>query len=182
MHLLLVYKYAILLPIVIIEGPIITIIGAFLASQGFLNVYIVYLIAVLGNVIGDTIYYWIGRVGRHKVIPKYGHYLGVTDEKVRYAEVHYQKHLGKTLLFGKITEAPIVAILVMAGTTKVNFKKFLSMVTLIEIPKMFVLTLVGFYFGKYYVLIKQYLDTSIAIIFVVLVMIALIYWFLIRKK
>lgn len=180
--LILTYKYAILLPIAIVEGPITTIIGAFLASLGILDVYIVYVIAVLGNVIGDVVYYWIGRFGSHKFIPKYGHYVGVTESKIKYAEEHYRKHLGKTLFFGKITEAPIVAILIVAGATKVKFGRFLSMILLIEMPKMLVLTLIGFYFGKYYIQINQYLNTSVEIGLAAVVLGGLVYWFLIRKK
>jgi len=176
------YKYAILFPLAMTGGPLVTVIGASLASSGILDVRVVYTIAVLANVTGDTMYYWIGRSGRHTLIPKYGHYIGITEKRITHAEEHYQKHLGKTLLFGKITEAAIIPILIAAGATKVSFGRFLGMVIPIEIPKMLAFTFIGYYFGKYYVLIKQYSDTSVAIGFAIVIMTALVYWFLIRKK
>lgn len=181
-HLLLTYKYVILLPLGMIGGPIITVIASFLASLGILDVYIVYIVVLFGNVTGDIIYYLIGSIGGRKFIPKYGHYLGVTEERIKYAENHNQKHLGKTLFFAKITEVAVIPILIVMGITKVNFRKFLVTVVSIEIPKILMFTLIGFYFGKYYILIKQYLDTSVASVFVVAVVVALVYWFFMRKK
>ncbi len=168
--LLLTYKYHILLPIAIVEGPMIIIIASFLASQGILNVYIVYIIAILGNLIGDTIYYCIGRIGRHTFLNKYGKYIGVTDARVRFAEEHYKNHLIKTIFFSKMVNAGIEVFLVTAGVVKVNFKKYITVITLIEIPKNIVIVAVGYYFGASYVKINEYFHNSaIAIIFVVAV-------------
>jgi membrane protein DedA with SNARE-associated domain len=86
--LIVVHKYLILLPIAIIEGPMITIIAGFLASLGILDFFIVYAIAVFGNLIGDNIYYWIGRLGEQEFISRYGRYVGVTKEKIEYAKKH----------------------------------------------------------------------------------------------
>lgn len=180
--LILTYKYILLFPLVMVGGPIVTVIAAFLASLGVLDISAVYAVAVLGTVTGDTVYYLIGRIGGHKFVPKYGRYLGVTEERIKYAEEHYQKHLGKTLLFGKFTEVAIVPILITVGITKVNFRRFLGTVALIEIPKVMMFTLIGFYFGKYYILINQYLHTWASVGFLVIVTGALVYWLFFRKK
>lgn len=180
--LLLVYKYVILFPLVMVGGPIVPVIAASFASFGLLNVYFVYIIALAGVVLGDTIYYWLGRIGRHSFVSKYGHYLGITEKKIERMEGHFKNHLGKTLLVAKITEATVVLVLVAAGVAKVDFRKFLTTVTLIEIFKILTFVFIGFYFGKYYILIKQYLDTSVAVAFAIMVMGALGYWFFGRKK
>lgn len=151
----------------IIEGPIITVIGGFLASLGFLDIYIVYMISVAGDVIGDSIYYFIGRLGNHSIIPKYGHYFGISEEKILYAKEHYRKHFLKTIVIGKITEAPIVPIIIVAGVTKVDFKKFLLTIFLITLLKALVFSSIGFYFGKSYVIIGRYLDNYFSAMFVV---------------
>lgn len=182
--LLVTYKYLILLPIAVVEGPIISIIAAFLASQGYLNVYIVYSIAVFGNVIGDTIYYSIGRVGRHTFIAKYGHYIGITDDRVKATEEHYKNHLLKTLIFSKLINAGIEIFLVTAGIAKVDFKKFIGGVFLVEIPKNILIVLIGYYFGKSYILIGKYLDNYFmaAGIFLVAIIIGFIIYKIIKQK
>ena len=167
--LILQYKYFILLPLTIIEGPIVTMMAAFLASMGTLNIYWVYIVAVLGDLIGDSIYYWIGRSGRNTIIPKYSKYVGITEEKILFAEQHYENHLWKTIIFGKIVQAPILIILVVAGITKTDFKKFLLVILTITIPKVFLFVLLGFYLGKSYSAVGHGLDVSMVVVWIILI-------------
>jgi membrane protein DedA with SNARE-associated domain len=53
---LLYYKYFVLFPIMVVEGPIITIIAGFLVSLGHLNGLAAYAVLVAGDVTGDSIY------------------------------------------------------------------------------------------------------------------------------
>lgn len=140
----------------IIEGPIITLLAAFLASLGLINVISVYLLSVLGNAIGDICYYTIGRYGRERFIERYGRYIGLDKEKIVYIEEHYKQHLLKTIAIAKATEAPVVPTLVAAGISRVSIKKFILASVAIEIPKMLVIVVVGYYFGRFYVTIEQY--------------------------
>lgn len=48
----------------LIEGPTITTVGAFLARVGYFTVSMVFLISILGNFIPDVGYYALGRWGR----------------------------------------------------------------------------------------------------------------------
>lgn len=181
--LLLTYKYAILLPISIIEGPIIIVIASFLASQGLMNVFIVYGIAIVGNLIGDSVYYSIGRLGRHTFIAKYGKYIGITDARVRATEEHYKNHLLKTILISKLLNAGIEVFLVTAGIAKVDFKKFIGGILLVEIPKNILIVAVGYYFGKSYVLIGKYLhDYFLAVMALLVVAIIGFIAYRINKK
>jgi membrane protein DedA with SNARE-associated domain len=181
-HLISAYGPFILLPIMIVEGPIITVVASFLASLGILNVFLVYVLAYLGNVIGDAIYYSLGRYGRERFILRYGKYIGLTQARIEYIEVHYQKHFLKTILIGKVTEAPIVPILVAAGTSRVDFRKFLFTVSSIEIFKVLIFVCVGFYFGKFYKVINTYFENSVLAIGIICVLIVLFFVFYNRLK
>lgn len=55
---------------IIIEGPIVTSSAGFAASLGYFNVWIVLLLSVLGNLIGDIAHYFFGRFFRKKIIDK----------------------------------------------------------------------------------------------------------------
>lgn len=176
------YKYYILLPLMIIEGPIATVIAAFLSALNILNIYIVYALAVAGDVIGDIVYYLIGRLGRHSIIPRYGQHLGITEEKISYAEKHYKKHLKKTIFWGKVTQAPVLVVLVTAGIAKVDFKKFLLTVFFITLIKALVFSIIGFYFGRSYYLINKYLDRSIMAVWIAILSAILLYWIYLRYK
>jgi membrane protein DedA with SNARE-associated domain len=179
------YSFWILLPLMIIEGPIVTIIASFLASLGVLSVVYVYFLAVLGNVLGDLNYYAIGRFGRETFIRKYGKYIGLHEKNIEYIENHYKNHLLKTILIAKVTEAPIVPTLIAAGIAKTDIKKFLPLVTIIEIPKVLIIVLIGYYFGKFYVVIEQYFKDAVmafGITFALLIIVVLVYKKLRAKK
>ena len=63
-HLLAQYKYLLLFPLSIVEGPAITVIAGFLCAGGYMNPFIALPVISTGDVIGDTIYYSLGRAGK----------------------------------------------------------------------------------------------------------------------
>ena len=59
-QLLLTYRYVILVPLAIIEGPIVTIICGFLVTLKVFNPLLVYVVMVLGDIVGDGWPYYMG--------------------------------------------------------------------------------------------------------------------------
>lgn len=98
---LVVYRYFILFPVMVLEGPIITIIAGFLSSLELLNPFLVYAVVVIADLFGDFVYYAIGRWGRKNFINKWGKYIGLSAAKIIRLESHFEKHTRKTLIFGK---------------------------------------------------------------------------------
>jgi len=174
------YKYAVILPIAVVEGPIVTIIGGFLAAHGFLNVYIVYLIVVIGDLMGDTLYYLLGRWSRRPFLINWGRFFGITQERLTKLERHYEKHSGKTLIFGKISHGIGSGILIAAGVAKMPIRDFLWFNFLGTLPKSLLLLIIGYYFGQAYRQIGRYIDYT-AIFFVGGLIIILILYLLVAK-
>jgi membrane protein DedA with SNARE-associated domain len=56
------YGYLALFIGTFLEGETILIIAAYLASKGMLNIYLVMLSAISGTVLGDQLYFYIGRI------------------------------------------------------------------------------------------------------------------------
>lgn len=155
---LLLYKYAILLPLAILEGPIVTVLGGFFAAQGYLNVVIVYMIVIIGDLAGDGICYAAGRFGGRKLIAKYGHYINVTSIQVERIEKHFARHTRKTLVLAKMTHALGIVVLIAAGIARVPFGEFMLFNFLPTLPKSLVLILAGYFFGHAYATIDQYIS------------------------
>lgn len=177
------YTYFIILPISIIEGPIVAVITGFLASQHFLNIFIAVPVVLAGDIIGDVLHYWLGRFGNKNIIPKYGRYIGITEERLQYMEKRFDRaHIWKTIFFGKFTHAPNSLILVMAGITKVDFLMFLLVSTVSTIPKALIFILIGWYFGASYELIGNYIANFGYIMAALVGAGACIYWFYIKKN
>lgn len=160
------YKYFVILPVVIIEGPIIMVISGFLVYLGFLNIFITYSLLVVGDLIGDSLYYAVGRYGSRFVwIKKAGYFLGYNQKIKESLKNHFEKHTVKTLLLAKISHGLGGTVQVIAGVIKVNFLKYLSVEIIGTIPKTLILLILGFYIGDSYLKINTYLD-SIALIII----------------
>ncbi|TRZ64094.1 MAG: DedA family protein [Spirochaetia bacterium] len=161
--LLIQYKYFILFPVAVIEGPIATVIAGFLAATNYLDPYIAFSIIVSGDLVGDILAYAIGRWGREKLIIKWGYYLGVNSERLKKIEGHFERNTGKTLLLGKVLHGIGGTFLIAAGIAKVPILKFIWFNFLGTVPKSFILILIGFYFGYAISTIKSYLELIAAI-------------------
>jgi membrane-associated protein len=179
--LLIQYKYWLLFPIVVFEGPIITIIAGFLTSLGYLNFIIAYVLIVFADLVGDVIYYYFGRFGREHFINRWGRYLGITMERVKKLEKHFGSHTGKTLILGKLSHAVGGYILVAAGIAKVPLKDFIKYNFIATWPKSMILFLIGYYFGRSYYQISKYLDYT-AWGTIALVIILILVYFVMKSK
>ena len=176
------YKYLFLFPIVVIEGPIITVIAGLLVSLGHLNIFITYAVIVFGDMVGDSLYYVIGFYGRLGFVERWGHFLGMTKERVVKIENHFTNHTGKTLITGKLTHFAGAVILVAAGVAKVPYWKFIWYNFLPTIPKSLALLLLGYYFGKAYQQIDSYFNYIALAGSVVLVLTVTAYIFIKRFR
>jgi membrane protein DedA with SNARE-associated domain len=159
---------------VIVEGPIITVIAGFLSSIGHLNLFAVYAVVVVGDLVGDSLYYALGYYGRKNFIERWGHFLGITVKRIERLEKHFKKHSGKTLIIGKLTNAIGAVLLVAAGVARIPFRKFIWYNFIPTLPKSLILLLIGYFFGETYNKINTYLDYTaiitigLSIIFIVI--------------
>jgi membrane protein DedA with SNARE-associated domain len=173
------WGYAVMVPIAILEGPAIVAIGAFLASLGLLNVYLVYAIGLFGDIVGDLLRYYLGVFGQKTLIPKYGPYIGITPQKISaLKDSHFDKKLWRTIFFGKFTHAPNFIILVTAGAVRVDLRRFVMATASASAIKTLVFVILGFYFGKSYSLLSAYLKDA-WIVFIPLVLVVL--WYLYKN-
>lgn len=180
LNLLLVYKYLIIFPIAVLEGPILSILVGVLIAKGMLNPVLSYGLLVLGDIIGDTIYYCLGRFGGHPILRKWGHLINVTESTISKLEHHFHyKAPVKTLLLGK-TQPWGAAILFAAGTAKMSYLKFLCINLAASIPKTLILLLLGYYFNQAYVALDSYIQY--AGIILTIIAIPIIAYFFLRKK
>lgn len=178
--LLTTYKYLLLFPIVVFEGPIITVIAGFLSSLGYLNIFIAYGVVVVGDIAGDIMYYALGYYGRERFVNRWGRFFGITSERVERLEKYFEKHTGKTLILVKLSQGIGAVVLVAAGIAKVPFRKFVWYNFIPTLPKSLILILIGYYSGESYVKISSYLDYA-AIGTVIVTVIFIVIYFIMRK-
>lgn len=154
------YGYWIILPLMIIEGPIVTLIAAFMASLGVFNIYVIFLLSILGDVLGDVIFYWIGRKGGIHFVRRVGKYIGITEELVVKMEKFFASHGGKTIFAVKSTTGLCWATFIAAGIVKMPFRKFVGYSVLGGLVWSGFLVIMGYFFGYLYEQIVDYINYS----------------------
>ena len=178
---LLHYGYFFLFPIAILEGPIITVIAGFLASQGYFNIAMVYGVVVAADLVGDLLYYALGRFGKKSVLDRWGKYVGLHVERLVAMERHFHSaHGGKTILFGKLTHSVGFMVLMAAGAAKMPLKKFFWYNFWGTLPKSLLFTLIGYFFGYAYNQVNSYIEKVSLILFIIVIAVA--GYVIIRKK
>lgn len=175
--LIIAHGYAIIFPIAVVEGPIIAVFSGFLVSLGYLNFFMVFLVLMAGDMVGDAMYYAIGRWSRSGFLKKWGRHMGASEERIKKLEKVFAEHHWKILAFAKI-QAVGSLFLITAGIAKTPFWKFVWYNILGSIPKVLLLELIGFYFGKSYSRVSDYLDYAAIVSFIVLLA---LYWY-VRKR
>ncbi|OGC88604.1 hypothetical protein A2419_02980 [Candidatus Adlerbacteria bacterium RIFOXYC1_FULL_48_26] len=159
--LLTTYKYVIIFPLGIFEGPIIAVLCGFLATQGLLSWYFAYLVLVFADAVGDWAYYALGRFG-YPLIRKWGHYVGITPERIETAREYFSNNHFKMVAASKLIHAGGIAGLIAAGTVKLPFLKFAIQCLLVSILQTGLFFLLGIFFGHAYAKIGRYLDFYVA--------------------
>lgn len=171
------FQYLILFPIIVVEGPIATVIVGFLVAQGMMDFYIAYPLIIVADLAGDAMYYALGKWGRNLGVKL----LRLTDEKMKKLERHFELHSGKTILLGKLSHGIGTTFLFAAGAARMDFNKFLFYNTLGTVPKSLILLAVGYFFGQSYARIGRYFD-YFAIISLAIGAIILIGYLIFAKK
>ncbi|MFZ2522768.1 MAG: DedA family protein [Minisyncoccia bacterium] len=174
------YKYLLIFPITVIEGPIITVIGGFLIYLGYLDASVAFFLLVMGDWIGDGLHYLLGRYySKAKWFKKIGRILGYDEKREKIVEEHFKKHPGKTVLLAKISHGVGGFIQIVAGMARMDFWQFMKYSLYGALPKTFVLIMVGYYLGNSYMKIDKYMN-NIAF-FVIVIFLALAIYFTIKN-
>jgi membrane protein DedA with SNARE-associated domain len=170
--LLITYKYLILFPIIVIEGPFATIVSGFLVSLGIFNVFIAYPVIILGDLTSDSIFYFIGRFSSAS-LNKWTLYFGVTPEKLEKAKKYFLENSTKAIITSKFVHGIGVSGLMTAGALKIPYLKYARVCLLTDVLQFGVLLAIGFFFGHAYKQIAVYLNDYAKIISAVAILIVL---------
>lgn len=159
------YGYFVMLPLMIVEGPVATIIAAMLASLGAFWWPMVLLFSILGDVIGDVVLFALGYRYGLGFVRRVGKYMGITEKLVLRMEKYFARHGGKTILAVKSTTGLCWATFVAAGIVKMDFKKFLKYSILGGIIWSSFLVAMGYFYGYLWRELKIYISQAGWIIF-----------------
>ena len=155
--LILKFKYLILLPLAAIEGPIVSLIAGFLVYSGYLNPIISFIILILGDVIPDSIYYYIGRFGNKRDLQSK---IKIISNNYKTIETMWLEHGKKTMFLGKLAYGLSNLFLINAGLVKMPFKRFMTYAFIVTIIQFGIFMFIGYYLGGSYDLISRHIKDA----------------------
>ena len=147
-HLIIEYRYWILIPLSFAEGPITAFIAGTLASLGYFNVYALGVFFLFRDVSVDLIMYALGYYGgRTAFVKRMLVRFGVTDKEMDDIKHLWNRNAGKTMFFSKLSYGVAAAFIMIAGMVEMPLKKFIGYGALVAILQYGVLLFIGYYFG-----------------------------------
>ncbi|HEY4487505.1 MAG TPA: hypothetical protein VI483_01935 [Candidatus Paceibacterota bacterium] len=145
-ELLLAYRYWILFPIAVIEGPFLALLVGSLSALGYFDPFLAYLVLISGDFVPDTILYLTGRWGkRAALIEKYGHRMGITADRFAVIERLWREHPKKTMVMSKLALGLSGPFLVSAGLSGLSPRLYYSVAIPITLIQYAVSLFVGYH-------------------------------------
>jgi membrane-associated protein len=170
-HQYLIYFLTVL--VAIVEGPILSMIFGVLLHLGYFSLIPAYIALMLGDILGDTAWYYLGYHYGRSAIRKFGKRFNITEEGVEKAEKLFHRHKTKILFISKITNGIgfSVVVLVTAGIARIPFRKYLAVNIAGQMIWSGLLLAVGYFFSSSY----QHINSVAGKIVLVLVLLGALY-------
>lgn len=112
-----------------VPGETALIVVAFYAGRGLLNIWIAIPLVILGDVIGDSIGYLIGRFGGRPLVEKYGQYVRIDEKKLIATETLFREKGLQTVFASQFSSLTRTTGSIAAGLAHMPFRKFITVDT-----------------------------------------------------
>ena len=120
------------------------------------------IVGVIGTIIGAIPWYYAGLLlGQQRLqllADRYGKWIGVSGEDIDKSVNWFQKHGAKAVLFGRLVPGIRTLISIPAGISKMPLIPFFLYSTVGTIVWVALLTYAGYFLGKNYKLVEDYID------------------------
>ncbi len=146
-----------------LPGDSLLVTAGLLASQGYINVYILGALLSVAAIVGDTVGYTIGKASGPHLFKKEDSLL-FNKKHLMKAHAFYEKHGGKTIVLARFipiirTFAPVVA-----GMAKMDYKKFIVYNVAGGLFWVWSMLMTGYLLGRHVPGISDHIDKVILVI------------------
>jgi membrane protein DedA with SNARE-associated domain len=148
-HALPIWTYLLLAVMVMVEGPVATLLGAGAAAAQLLNPVLVFISAACGNLTADLMWNGAGRLGKAEWIERHGRWVGVNKHRVHAMERRIQLNAAPIVIIAKLTLFFAVPTLIATGIARVPLRRWFPADILAECIWTGGLTIFGYYFTSF---------------------------------
>ncbi|ANY05687.1 hypothetical protein AFB00_04510 [Pseudonocardia sp. HH130630-07] len=132
---------------VVLEGPVVTVVGGSLAGAGLLDWWAVWLVALAADVVSDTVFYLIGRGGRRPRVAPLLLRLGLTARRREALRAKVGQNLGQVVVGAKLVDLGAIPAFLAIGLAGVGFPRFLAWTSGVAAVRVAVLVGIGVWVG-----------------------------------
>lgn len=185
-EILLQYRYWILIPLSLIEGPVVAFVAGTLAALGFFDIYFLAALFFVRDVGLDAGYYAMGHFGgktafAKRMLTK----IGITDNHLEQVRELWERRPFTTMFIGKLSYGIASAFIVVAGMVKMPLRIFFKYGVMVAILEYGTLLLAGYLLGASLggsiVRIIENVHYAIAFASIVVIGYYLLSWYMRRK-
>lgn len=147
-QILLQYRYWILIPLSLIEGPIVAFVAGTLAALGYFNIYFLAGLFFVRDMGLDGVYYAMGHFGgrtafAERMLAK----IGITDDHLGKVRILWEKRPFTTMFIGKLSYGIASAFIVVAGMVKMPLRTFFKYGIIVAVLEYGSLLFAGYFLG-----------------------------------
>ncbi|WML42664.1 DedA family protein [Neobacillus sp. PS3-40] len=170
------------LMIEIIPSEIVLGYAGFMISKGILNYPMAVIAGVIGGTIAQLFLYWAGFYGGRPFLEKYGKYVLIRKKQIDLSEQWFQKYGAGVIFSARFIPVVRHAISIPAGISKMSFSKFTLYTVAAITPWTILFLYLGNILGSNWTNIKEYAQPYVLPIIISAVVLAIIYFWIKRKK
>lgn len=150
-------------------------------SHGKMTLWGIIAAAIIGDVSGALIIYFIAYIGGRPLMEKYGKYILIDHDKLEQADAWFEKYGPEAVLISKLIPIMGRVISVPAGIAKMSLKKFIIYTFIGTVPFAVTLGYLGVQLGIKWPVIKEYLDKG-DIVIVTVVFIGILSYLIYKRR
>ncbi|MGH6674483.1 MAG: DedA family protein [Xanthobacteraceae bacterium] len=151
LHLVFSHAYLFLIPLALLEGPLLAIVCGVAAGLGALNPFIAYGILIGGDLGPDLMYYGLGRWGATlPFVRRYASRINAIRENFLSLEELWRTHPLATMAGAKLSYLVSPALIVSVGLSGMSLGRFVLCSLIVSTLWLGVLAALGYGFAKVY--------------------------------
>lgn len=178
---ILFYKYITLFIVAFLAAFIVPIpsgnllmIASGFASIGYLNIFWIIIISIIGNILGDNLSYFMARRYGVEVLNKIGFKKILNSHTFKKLEIKFNEHPGFIILASRFEVLSTLSINLLSGISRTNYKKFLIHEIIGSISQVIFYSIIGYLFV---ISINSFGNKLSGIIFVIfIILIFIVFW------
>ncbi len=160
------YGYVFIFFVAPFMGPIISLGSGVLIKLEVFTLFPVAATLMASELCADVLWYWLGIKWGDSFVNRFGHYVGITRERVEGTKRLYNRYHDIIIFISKITAgfgiAPVIFF--TAGLSRVPFGRYMLMNIFGQVLWTSAMLAIGYYLGHVYLSVNNWLDRSFYIV------------------